>query len=117
MRRDDRPSRLTFSRAPTTTTARSSERQASGVYLGSIPDMGAAGEVGMKLSGVRAGSPADSGGLKAGDVIVEFGGAEVKDIYSYTDALNARKPGDVVRIVVRRGGERVALTVTLGKRG
>ena len=78
--------------------------------------MGAADEVGMKLSGVRAGSPADSAGFKAGDVIVNFGGVEVKDIYSYTDALNANKPGDVVKVIVRRGAERVTLTVTLGKR-
>ncbi len=112
----DRPARLTFTKAATTSAARSSERQSSGVYLGSIPDMGAADEVGMKLSGVRAGSPADSAGVKAGDVIVDFGGTEVKDIYSYTDALNAHKPGDVVKVIVRRGAERVTLTVTLGKR-
>ena len=86
------------------------------MYLGSIPDMGAADVVGMKLSGVRAGSPADQGGLKGGDVIVEFGGTPVKDIYSYTDALGAFKPGDVVRIVVLRGNDRLTLTVTLGKR-
>jgi len=112
----DRPARLSFTKAATTATARSSERQSSGVYLGSIPDMGAADEVGMKLSGVRAGSPADVAGFKAGDVIVNFGGVEIKDIYGYTDALNAHKPGDVVTVIVRRGTERVTLTVTLGKR-
>lgn len=112
----DRPARLTFTKTATTATARSSERQSSGVYLGSIPDMGAADEVGMKLSGVRAGSPADSAGIKAGDIIINFGGVEVKDIYSYTDALNAHKPGDVVKVIVRRGTERVTLTVTLGRR-
>ena len=112
----DRPARLTFTNAATGATPRASERQSSGVYLGSIPDMGAADEVGMKLSGVRAGSPADSAGFKAGDIIVDFGGVEVKDIYGYTDALNAHNPGDVVKVIVRRGAERVTLTVTLGKR-
>jgi hypothetical protein len=114
----DRPARLTFQRPAATQASRasSSERQGSGVYLGSIPDMGAADVAGMKLSGVRAGSPADQGGLKAGDVIVEFGGTAVKDIYSYTDALGAFKPGDVVKIVVLRGSERLTLSVTLGKR-
>jgi hypothetical protein len=114
----DRPARLTFQRPATTQASRasSSERQGSGVYLGSIPDMGAADVAGMKLSGVRAGSPADLGGLKGGDIIVEFGGTPVKDIYSYTDALGAFKPGDAVKIVVLRGSERLTLTVTLGKR-
>jgi aminopeptidase YwaD len=113
----DRPARLTFTKAPTTANPRAAERTGSGVYLGSIPDMGAADVVGMKITGVRSGSPADAGGLKANDIIVEFDGALVKDIYSYTDALNAHKPGDVVKIVVVRGTERVTLSVTLGKRG
>ncbi|MEI6813575.1 MAG: M20/M25/M40 family metallo-hydrolase [bacterium] len=113
----DRPARLTFTKAPTTSTPRAAERTGSGVYLGSIPDMGSADVVGMKITGVRAGSPADLGGLKTNDVIVEFDGTVVKDIYSYTDALNAHKPGDLVKIVVLRGTERTTLTVTLGKRG
>jgi len=41
----------------------------------------------------------------------------VKDLYSYTDALYSHKPGDVVKVVVMRAGQRVELTVTLGKRG
>ena len=45
------------------------------------------------LTGVRADSPADKAGLKAGDVIVEFAGKPVKDLYAYTDALYAQKPG------------------------
>lgn len=113
----DRPARLTFTKAPTTSNPRAAERTGTGVYLGSIPDMGAADVAGMKITGVRSGSPADLGGLKANDIIVEFDGAVVKDIYSYTDALNAHKPGDVVKILVLRGTERVTLSVTLGKRG
>jgi S1-C subfamily serine protease len=53
----------------------------------------------------------------AGDIIVEFGGKSVKDIYEYTDAIGAHKPGDVVTVVVLRAGTRLALTATLGKRG
>jgi S1-C subfamily serine protease len=73
----------------------------------------------MRLSGVTPGSPADKAGVKAGDVVVQFGDKAVTDLYSYTDALNAHKPGDVVTVVVKRGdaAERVSLTVTLGKRG
>jgi C-terminal processing protease CtpA/Prc len=113
----DRPGKLAVQRAVATAGPAVASRQSSGVYLGSIPDMGAADVVGMRLTGVRAGSPADQGGLKAGDVIVEFGGKVVKDIYEYTDALNGFKPGDVVTVVVVREGQRVTLQVTLGRRG
>jgi Zn-dependent M28 family amino/carboxypeptidase len=112
----DRPAPLTFVRAvaaaPTT-----SSRAGTSAYLGSVPDMGATEVTGVRLSGVRAGSPADSAGLRAGDVIVELGGKPVKDLYGYTDALYAHKPGDTVAIVVLRGTERVTVKVTLGRRG
>ena len=112
----DRPARLTFVHiaAPVRTAVSEEGKQ---TYLGTVPDMGASETKGLLLTGVRAGSPADLGGLKAGDVIVELGGVAVKDLYSYSDALYAHKPGDVVKIVVLRGGERLELSVTLGRRG
>lgn len=91
--------------------------EGTGVYLGSIPDMASPDIKGLRLTGVRAGSPADSGGLKAGDIIVEFGGREVTDIQTYSDALYSHKPGDEVDVVVLRGGERVKLRIRLGRRG
>jgi S1-C subfamily serine protease len=72
---------------------------------------------GLRLTGVRAGSPAELGGLKPGDIIVEFGGKPVKDLYQYSDALYSHKPGDEVTVVVLRGTERVTVKVKLGKRG
>jgi hypothetical protein len=111
----DRPARLTFVRAPT--TAKAAGSQGSNVYLGSIPDMSGSDIPGMRLSGVSAGSPAEVGGLKAGDVIVVFDGKSVKDLYEYSDALYAHKPGDEVDIVVLRNGQRVTVHVKLGRRG
>ena len=112
----DRPARLTFVRAPVTASSSSSSRQGSGVYLGSIPDMAGSETPGLRLTGVSPGSPADSAGLKAGDVIVEFDGKPVKDLYEYSDALYAHEPGDEVSIVVVRDGKRLTLKVKLGKR-
>ena len=111
----DRPARLSFVRA--TVTQATSNRTGSGVYLGSIPDMAGGDVPGLRLTGVTAGSPADKGGLKAGDVIVELDGKPIKDLYSYSDALYAHKPGDEVAIVVLRDGQRLTRRVTLGKRG
>ena len=80
-------------------------------YLGSIPDYST--EVkGVKLSGVRAGSPAEKGGLKGGDVIVEFAGQKIANIYDYTYALDAVKIGTPVKVIVERDGQRVEVTVT-----
>jgi hypothetical protein len=112
----DRPARLTFVKSAAPARMGGADN-ASDVYLGSIPDMASGDEPGLKLTGVRAGSPADLGGLKAGDVIVEFGGKPVKDLYQYSDALYAHKPGDRVTVVVLRDGQRLSLQVTLGKRG
>ncbi|HEV7406388.1 MAG TPA: M28 family peptidase [Chthoniobacteraceae bacterium] len=80
-------------------------------YLGSIPDY--TQEVkGVKLQGVRGGSPAEKGGLQGGDVIVEFAGQKIANIYDYTYALDAVKIGTPVKITVERGGKRVEVTVT-----
>jgi S1-C subfamily serine protease len=50
-------------------------------------------------------------------VIVELDGKPIKDLYSYSDALYAHKPGDEVTIVLVRDGQRLTRRVTLGKRG
>ncbi|MDD9974644.1 MAG: M28 family peptidase, partial [Candidatus Poribacteria bacterium] len=80
-------------------------------YLGTIPDYTTEG-TGVKLSGVRAGGPADKAGLQGGDVIVQFGGQQIANIYDYTYALDAVKIGEPVEVVVLREGKRVKLTVT-----
>lgn len=85
-------------------------RETLRAYLGTIPDY--ATEVqGVKLSGVRAGGPADKAGLKGGDVIVEFAGTKIANVYDYTYAMDAVKIGKPVTVVVLRNGQRVTLTV------
>jgi hypothetical protein len=90
--------------------AGSGSRENLRAYIGSIPDY-AAEVQGVKLSGVRAGAPADKAGLKGGDVIVEFGGNKITSIYDYTYALDAVKVGQPVNVVVLRAGQRVSLKV------
>ncbi len=113
---DRRDARLTFVRSSTPPVA-AGARTGSNVYLGSIPDMAAPDIKGLRLTGVRAGSPADSAGLKPGDVVVELGGKPVTDLESYSTALYSFKPGDVVEIVVLRGEVRLKMAVRLGQRG
>jgi peptidase M28-like protein/PDZ domain-containing protein len=86
-----------------------------GAYLGTIPDYMQT-EGGVLLSGVRAGGPAEKAGLEEGDVIVKFDGVRIDNIYDYTFALRSRKPGQTVRITVKRGGAETDLVATLGRR-
>jgi Zn-dependent M28 family amino/carboxypeptidase len=80
-------------------------------YLGTIPDY--ATEVkGVKISGVRGGSPAEKAGLAGGDVIVEFAGQKIANIYDYTYALDAVKIGQPIQIKVLRKGEPVEISAT-----
>jgi predicted metalloprotease with PDZ domain len=86
-----------------------------GAYLGTIPDY-LQTEGGVLLSGVREGGPAAQAGLQAGDTIVRFDDISVGNIYDYTFALRSRKPGQQVRITVKRGGQELQLVATLGRR-
>ena len=123
----DRPARLTFQRAPSSPRMAGAEsRQGPRPWLGSVPDMSSDGVQGLRLQGITPDSPADKAGLKAGDVVIEMDGAPVTDLYSYTDALYAKAPGDTIRVVVLRAAadagagaapERLTVSVTLGQRG
>jgi hypothetical protein len=86
-----------------------------GVYFGSVPDY-AAQVVGVQLNAVRAGSPAEKAGIKAGDIIVTFGERTIKNVYDYTYALQDHRPGDKVEVTVMRGSEKVTVTATLVSR-
>ena len=111
-----RPSPLTFRRAaPPARAAAAPATPGYGAYLGSIPDF-APVERGVKLSGVRAGSPAEKAGIRAGDVVVKMGEMDVADLQGLTNALRAHKPGDVVQVTVLRDGQPITVTVTLSTR-
>lgn len=114
---DNLPGRLSFVRIAASPRMSASTSSGSKVYLGSVPDMAAGDVPGLKLTGVSPGSPAELGGLKADDIIVEFGGVKVTDLQSYSDALYAHKPGDTVKVIILRGGKPMEVSVTLGKRG
>jgi S1-C subfamily serine protease len=84
------------------------ERAYLGIRSGTAPSGGA------QVGDVVQDGPAERGGMRAGDVIVEIGGEPVRDQDDVSAAVNARRPGDSVKVVVERGGERRTLTVELG---
>jgi Zn-dependent M28 family amino/carboxypeptidase len=86
-----------------------------GPYFGSIPDFGQT-ENGVKFSDVKPGSPAAKAGLKAGDVLIQFGDKSIKNLYDFTDALRRSKVGDVVPVTVLRDGKELKVDVKLEQR-
>jgi Peptidase family M28/PDZ domain len=87
-----------------------------GAYLGTIPDM-TESPGGVRITGTRSGSPADSAGLEAGDIITAIGDKTVANLYDMVDALRSHQAGDTVVIVVKRDSTALRLTAVLGKRG
>jgi hypothetical protein len=109
----DRRGALTFVDAPPPQA--SAGGSGYGAYLGTVPDMsGSPG--GVRITGTRAGSPAEHAGLTAGDIITQIGAKTVANLYDMTDALRSHQAGDTVVIVVKRDTTLVRLTAVLGKR-
>jgi S1-C subfamily serine protease len=71
---------------------------------------------GLRLSGVVEGGPAEEAGLEEGDVIVEFAGRTITNIYDYTYALDAVKIDEPVDVVFHRDGKRIRVEFTLRAR-
>jgi hypothetical protein len=86
-----------------------------GPYFGSIPDFAQVPR-GVKFSDVRPGSPAAKAGLQGGDVLIEFGGKPVNNLYDFTYALRNSNVGDVVAVKYLRDGKEMTTSVTLEER-
>jgi len=86
-----------------------------GPAFGSIPDFNEPPK-GVRFADVRDGTPAAKAGLKAGDILIEFDGKEIGNLYDFTYALRAHKPGDLVLVKVLRGGQTIEAKVLLTER-
>lgn len=71
---------------------------------------------GALIAGVMRGSPADKGGVRPGDVLLEVNGSKVKDAAGMLQLIAALVPGQQATLKVYRGGAEKAVGVTVGKR-
>lgn len=69
---------------------------------------------GILVADVKNGSPADSAGLKQGDVIIAFDERPVSDVGAFRNQISLTPPGQQKKLVVIRDGERKNLLVTIG---
>lgn len=86
-----------------------------GPWFGSVPDFGE-GVKGVKFADLQPGSPAAKAGFKAGDVMVEFDGKKIDNLYDFTYALRSKQAGEKVQVKVLRDGKPLEETVLLTKR-
>ncbi len=98
-----------FRELPPTTSSPSRQFR---VWFGAIPDYASEIE-GVKLAGVRPGSPAAKAGLRPGDVVVRFGKHDIRSGDDYTIAISECRPGDEVDIGVLRDGAALTLRAVL----
>jgi serine protease Do len=68
---------------------------------------------GVLLTKVAAGGPAQTAGLKAGDVITQLEGKDVASQEEFTLALQAYKVGQQIKLTYYRGTAKQTATVTL----
>jgi serine protease Do len=70
---------------------------------------------GVLVRGVISGEPADQGGVRTDDVIVEVGGTPLEGPRDLQRVVSTTPVGTRVRVVLLRGGEQKELEVTIGR--
>jgi len=100
---------------PKAPSGSSSSSSGYGPNFGSIPDFDEPPK-GVRFADVRDGTPAAKAGLKAGDILIEFDGRDIGNLYDFTYALQSHKSGDEVLVKVLRGSQTIEAKVLLTER-
>ncbi|MEZ5944444.1 MAG: trypsin-like peptidase domain-containing protein [Planctomycetaceae bacterium] len=87
----------------------------SGAYLGLSGDP-VEGGVGLKLTDVYPGTPADVAGLRVGDVVVTVESKRVTDTKQLAELVGEFVPGETVKMEIVRNGKPQTIEVRLGLR-
>lgn len=111
----DRPKYVRVAEPHSSLAASSSPGSGYGPYFGSIPDFTELPN-GVRFADIREGSPAAKAGFKAGDILVEFDGKPIQNLYDFTYALRSKKAGDQVLVRVLRNGHPIEAKVLLAER-
>jgi S1-C subfamily serine protease len=65
----------------------------------------------MRIDGVSEGKPAQSAGMKAGDVVIQMGDHDVEDMMGYMKALGKFEKGQSTIVKINRSGKILDLEV------
>ena len=69
---------------------------------------------GALVQWVKNGGPGDRAGLRPGDVVLKFGRTEVSDFQQLVLEVSRRKPGDKIKLLVKRGEEQIDMELKIG---
>ena len=112
----DRPKFVRVARPPAGPVSRGDGGASGyGPDFGSIPDFNEPPK-GVRFADIREGSPAAKAGLKPGDIMIEFAGKQIGNLYDFTYALRDSKAGDLVLVKVLRGDQTIDAKVLLTER-
>jgi len=81
------------------------------VTLGVMPDYSYDGE-GMRVDAVLDSRPAQAAGIEKGDVIIQLGDIQVKDIYDYMNGLSQFEKGQSTTVILKRDNKSLKKKVT-----
>jgi Do/DeqQ family serine protease len=79
------------------------------------PSFGAKENEGVLVSDVMPGSPAESGGLKSGDVILDLGGQRTAEVPDLQRVVADAEPGKPSPVTILREGKRQTLEIKIGE--
>ena len=84
--------------------------------LGVRPDLSAPdNEDGVRIEGVRDGSPAAAAAMQVGDVIIRINSTDIHSYAELNDFLRGSSAGDSVIITVKRNGQLRLIQVRLAE--
>ncbi len=86
-------------------------RQSFRVTMGVMPSY-TSDTPGVRVDGVTDGRPAQAAGIKTGDLIIQMGDIEIKDIQDYMGALGKFDKGQTIQVKLKRGNDIISLPVT-----
>jgi membrane-associated protease RseP (regulator of RpoE activity) len=80
-----------------------------GVYFNRVDE-------GAQVTSVVPGSPAETAGLREGDIITQVEGDRVTEAHPLTEQILRYRPGDRIQLTILRDGRERRFTVRLGSR-
>ena len=96
------------------------ERPSLGITMRNVADMIYLNKTdltsGVYVESVTSGSPAEKGGLKVGDIVVEVDDEEVSDLAYLRYLLYKHSVGDTIKVKVYRSGDYKELTIKLDQK-
>ena len=101
---------------PVTAAAAGSNPTVPNVRLGLMPSASEGEGLGVRVGTVTPDTAASEAGIEPGDILVRWDGVKIEDLASWMDTLRSHKPGDEVKVGIKRGGDELTVDVKLRAR-